>query len=485
MLGAKDGTLGDGFGTALAAEGNLLAVGAPGAAGGGAVYVFERGSDGRWIERARLTAGTGPRATGSAPRWRSGAGCCSWARRAATASGERSSSSPGARAPASGRCAGLIQGSRHRGGRLVRRRGGLRRPARAGRSAGAPGALDSTRWRAGQAFVLRRGRREAGPRRRRLAPPAEDGHGSLGVAVLLDGSEALVGAPRVDSLAGGVIRYRQDGADLDTGRQHRSRLHHPAGRLRLLAGPRRQRPPGRSSDVRPERGGRPRVPPGAQSSEWRQMQLLVTPPAGFSTRLGATIAASERARGRRRAPGRLLRGHRPPLSARRRGRSVAGVGDRERYRLRRAARRGRRRGEMPGRQGQGFECKDADLVAFMPNSTHRREAGHPAQRHLGLDRFDHRPRVRARGPDRRHLVRRGDRSREPEVPRRPAAAPGRPAQHLARDQGLPDPRVHRGRRRGAARDADLRSHPAPQRDARRRPSRRPRTTPGSTARTTS
>ena len=56
MLGAKDGTLGDGFGAALAAEKNLLVVGAPGAAGGGAVYVFERGSDGRWSERARLTA---------------------------------------------------------------------------------------------------------------------------------------------------------------------------------------------------------------------------------------------------------------------------------------------------------------------------------------------------------------------------------------------------------------------------------------------
>ena len=33
MLSAKDGTLGDGFGSALAAEKNLLVVGAPGAAG--------------------------------------------------------------------------------------------------------------------------------------------------------------------------------------------------------------------------------------------------------------------------------------------------------------------------------------------------------------------------------------------------------------------------------------------------------------------
>ena len=58
MLSAKDGTLGDGFGAALAAEKSLLVVGAPGAAGGGAVYLFERGSDG-WSERARLTAKDG------------------------------------------------------------------------------------------------------------------------------------------------------------------------------------------------------------------------------------------------------------------------------------------------------------------------------------------------------------------------------------------------------------------------------------------
>jgi hypothetical protein len=56
MLAAKDGTLGDGFGSALAAEKNVLVIGAPGAGGGGAVYVFERGSDRRWSERARLTA---------------------------------------------------------------------------------------------------------------------------------------------------------------------------------------------------------------------------------------------------------------------------------------------------------------------------------------------------------------------------------------------------------------------------------------------
>ncbi len=51
-----DGTA-DGFGRALAVEGGLLVVGAEQKAGGaGAVYVFERMPDGRWVGDARLTA---------------------------------------------------------------------------------------------------------------------------------------------------------------------------------------------------------------------------------------------------------------------------------------------------------------------------------------------------------------------------------------------------------------------------------------------
>src|SRR5688572_361426 len=59
MVTAKDGALGDAFGSSLAVDGSLLAVGAPGAPGGGAVYLFERGSGGRWTERARLSASGG------------------------------------------------------------------------------------------------------------------------------------------------------------------------------------------------------------------------------------------------------------------------------------------------------------------------------------------------------------------------------------------------------------------------------------------
>ena len=45
----------DGFGTAIAINGNVMAVGAPQTGGGnGAVYVFERGQNGTWSERAKL-----------------------------------------------------------------------------------------------------------------------------------------------------------------------------------------------------------------------------------------------------------------------------------------------------------------------------------------------------------------------------------------------------------------------------------------------
>ena len=70
MVRAKDGVLGDGFGTAIATDGNLMAVGAPGATGGGAVYVFERGSGGRWVERWHREDGVSRRCDAGAARQR-------------------------------------------------------------------------------------------------------------------------------------------------------------------------------------------------------------------------------------------------------------------------------------------------------------------------------------------------------------------------------------------------------------------------------
>ena len=62
-LTAEDGTIGDRFGASIAASGNRLIVGAPGADGGsGATYLFERG-DGSWRQAAKLvSAARGPAA---------------------------------------------------------------------------------------------------------------------------------------------------------------------------------------------------------------------------------------------------------------------------------------------------------------------------------------------------------------------------------------------------------------------------------------
>ncbi|MGH7720222.1 MAG: FG-GAP repeat protein, partial [Gemmatimonadaceae bacterium] len=54
-VSARDTVVGDGFGLAVAADANVMVVGAPNAEEGkGAVYIFERDRAGRWAERARL-----------------------------------------------------------------------------------------------------------------------------------------------------------------------------------------------------------------------------------------------------------------------------------------------------------------------------------------------------------------------------------------------------------------------------------------------
>ena len=53
---ASDTTSGDGFGSAIALDGNMAVIGAPGSGdGAGAAYVFERGSSGSWTQVAHLT----------------------------------------------------------------------------------------------------------------------------------------------------------------------------------------------------------------------------------------------------------------------------------------------------------------------------------------------------------------------------------------------------------------------------------------------
>ncbi len=59
-LTASDGDFGDGFGTAMAVDGNTLIVGAPGKdEGRGAVYLFHREQSGNWSQAGVLSAGDG------------------------------------------------------------------------------------------------------------------------------------------------------------------------------------------------------------------------------------------------------------------------------------------------------------------------------------------------------------------------------------------------------------------------------------------
>jgi choice-of-anchor B domain-containing protein len=364
-LSAKDGSLGDGFGTALAADGDLLVIGAPGAAGGGAVYVFQRAAGGGWTERARLAA------TGGADGDRLGASV-------ALRGGVLLAGAPGREA--------------ERGTVLVFARGRgvtdwASRGAFQGRSAaagdwfgaavafdgqralvGAPGgwSLDSTRWRAGQAFLFRPGRDGAWTEEARLTPPAADSQAALGVAVLLDGGEVLVGAPRADSMAGSVLRYRREGARWSSaGAISPDSAIRPAafgaalardGSDLLIGAPSAHSSAGAVYVFR--RGG----------EGWRQVQLLVTPPSGYSTRLGAAVAARSGVAVAGAPLADFFEG--TGLVYQREGstgswRQMAAVTDTVSSVLPAIA-----GGEVrcQGGRARAFDCRDADLVAFLPKS---------------------------------------------------------------------------------------------------------------------
>ena len=364
MVRAKDGVLGDGFGTAIATDGNLMAVGAPGATGGGAVYVFERGSGGRWVERARLSAAGGADGDrlGASIALRGGVLLVG----APGRESERGAVAVYARGKGAGewKPRGLVQAKAAAGGDWF----GAALVFDGQRAViGAPGDWvgDSTGRRQGQAFVFRStsgGWRRASS----LQPPTEDRHGSLGVAVLLDGSEALVGAPRTDSMAGVVARYRREGtAWSPAGTIAPDSTLRPAGFGTTLA-----------RDGRDLLIGAPNANMSAggvyvfrrQGSGWTQVQLLATPPAGYSTRLGAAIAASA-GMAVAGAPladffeGTGLIYHRDGAGGS--WREIAAVTDTISAVLPAVA---GAEVKCQGGKARGFDCRDADLVAFLPKS---------------------------------------------------------------------------------------------------------------------
>ncbi len=366
MLSPKDGALGDGFGTALAADGDILAVGAPGAEGGGVVSVYERGSGGRWTERARLTSAKG--AEGD----RLGASLAIKGRVLLAGAPGRDGEKGAVVVFGRGKGAGewtaraVIQGSgtaaddwfgaslAFDGQRVL---------------VGAPGVStpDSTRWKNGQAFVFLTGQRGSWVEEARLIPRAEDGRTGLGTAVLLDGSEALVGAPRTDSLAGALIRYRREGtAWASAGRLVPTAVTGPAGFGWALARDGSDLLVG--APMSDQNAGAVHIFRRAGPSEWKELQRLTTPPAGISTRLGAALTSSNGLAVAGAPLADFFEGS--GLLYRRDGadgtwRETATVRDTVSTVL--PAVTG---GEVKCAAGKAkaFECKDADLVAFLPKS---------------------------------------------------------------------------------------------------------------------
>jgi choice-of-anchor B domain-containing protein len=366
MMAPKEGTLGDAFGTALAAEGSLLAVGAPGDSAGGAVYLYERGSSGRWTQRARLTspdAAEGDRFgaalalkggvllvgapgregdRGAVMVYGRGKGPAQWTRRAVIqGSGTAASDWFGAAVAFDGQRA------------LV----------------GAPGgwSLDSTRWRSGQAFVFT-GKGSSWTEEGRLVSDLQDPRASLGVSLLFDGADALVGAPRADSTAGAVLRFRRDGGGAWSlaGRVTRDSVTRPAGFGAALARDGNDLLIG--APMSDQNAGAVYVLRRSGGTDWKQVQLLVTPPAGYSTRLGAAIAAGNGVAIAGAPLAYFFEG--TGLLYRRDGaagqwRETATVSDTVSGTLPAVS-----GGEVKcqGGKAKGFDCKDADLVAFIPKS---------------------------------------------------------------------------------------------------------------------
>ena len=206
-----DTKLGDGFGSALAAESDLLVVGAPAAADGkGAAYVFRRGSGGGWTQERVLVAGDGEAGdqfgtrvglTGDvvlvgAPGRDSARGAVYVFRRAADGWTQQ------ATLAASSGAAG------DRFGSAIALGAGI---AAIGAPGPAPGGFlgGPANLKPGAAYVFRAEGGTWGEGARLTG--GSDSTTAFGIAVMLDGEGVLVSAPVVAGQAGRVYRFQRGG----------------------------------------------------------------------------------------------------------------------------------------------------------------------------------------------------------------------------------------------------------------------------------
>ncbi len=206
-VASDDAKVGDAFGTSLSADGAWLAVGAPSAGTGGAVYLFER-RNGRWTQAARLTlpdgaggdqfgqvvALAGSRLLVGAPGRDSARGAVYGFRRAASGSWD---------------AAGQVA----RGGAAGDRLGAAVALDGDAALVGAPGPIQlgsASGGKPGSAVVYRAGAPGAWTEEARLTPG--DSAAGFGAAVAFIGGEAVVGAPLTGRGAGAAYAFRRDGA---------------------------------------------------------------------------------------------------------------------------------------------------------------------------------------------------------------------------------------------------------------------------------
>lgn len=207
-VSAPDGFVGNGFGSAVAVNGDFLLVGAPKAAdGAGVTYVFQREGDGwSYVDRIEAEGGMAGDGFGSAIAMQPGNALIG-----APGRGESGAAflytADGAGGWSMQELSSTSAGPDAAFGAAVSLEGDLA-------LVGAPGPTGlnfvggQPQFQAGSAFVYERGD-DGWTEAAHLTPPSG---GSFGQAVLLSGGEAFVSAPLADQATGTVFRYAPNDA---------------------------------------------------------------------------------------------------------------------------------------------------------------------------------------------------------------------------------------------------------------------------------